>query len=142
MSVLVVLQSNVPVRISKGHNAPTPHTPVSRKCAGLRAGESLLSVWTGHVYQNANVPKHTFSGLVQDVAQFVFKVLRSNFARLMSTRTEIMQSHCTQRVQEVFPVLALVHCNLATSTADIRVDIKRFPQSINAVVSRTGANVQ
>ena len=74
----------------------------------------------GHVYQNADIPKHALGGLVQYIAQLVFEVLRSDFARTISIRVQVMQpSHFTQWVQEVFPVLALVCRNLATSTADV-----------------------
>lgn len=54
----------------------------------------------------------------------------------------MLASHFTQGVQEVFPVFALVGCNLSTSTTDIRVDIKCLPQTIDAVVPRASPNVQ
>lgn len=61
----------------------------------------------------------------------------------MSASGQIMQlGHFTQWVQEVFPVLALVCRNLSTSTADVRVDVKRLPQTIDAVVPGASTNVQ
>jgi len=48
----------------------------------------------------------------------------------------------TKWVEEKGPILPLVCCNFSASTANVRVDVEGLPQSINAVRSWLGSNIQ